>query len=211
MLDALDLIEPLGAALIAPAHGPILRDNPGAYVARYRTLSRPRLADETGDEKTLLIFYLSAYGSTARMARAIREGAEAVAGVRVSLYDLEGGEPGPFADLIEECDGLVIGSPTINADAVKPVWDLLASLAVIDTRGKLAAAFGSYGWTGEAVRMIEDRLKGLKMRVPDEGPRIKLRPTDEELDACRAFGLRLAERLAGKPQQTSVIDFAALS
>jgi flavorubredoxin len=66
-------------------------------------------------------FYMSAYGSTARMAKAVCAGAEERGGVRVSLYDLEGGEIEPFVDLIEEADGLVLGSPTINGDAVKPI------------------------------------------------------------------------------------------
>ena len=89
--------------------------------------------------------------------------------MRVSLYDLEGGEVTPFVDLIEEADALAFGSPTINGDAVKPVWDLLSSLTVVNVRGKLGAAFGSYGWSGEAVPMVEDRLRGLKLRVPVDG------------------------------------------
>ena len=94
--------------------------------------------------------------------------------MRVSLYDLEGAAPDIFTDLVEEADGLAIGSPTINADAVKPIWDLLSSLTTVSIKGKLGAAFGSYGWSGEAVRLIEDRLRGLKLRVPVEGLRVKL-------------------------------------
>jgi flavorubredoxin len=143
------------------------------------------------------------------MAEAIRAGAEEKAGIRVSLYDLEGGEVQPFVDLIESADALALGSPTINGDAAKPIWDLLSSLAVIDLKGKLGAAFGSYGWTGEAVKMIEDRLRGLKLRVPVAGLRIKLIPTEEELEECRAFGRALAGALVGG-DQGRVIDFADL-
>ena len=64
VLEALDLIEPLPLRMIAPAHGPILRDAPERYVARYRELSAPGCKNEAADEKTLLVFYLSAYGST---------------------------------------------------------------------------------------------------------------------------------------------------
>ncbi|MCX8017774.1 MAG: FprA family A-type flavoprotein, partial [Rhodocyclaceae bacterium] len=71
VIEALELIEPLPLKLIAPAHGPILRDGPQRYVARYRELSASRLKNEAADEKTLLIFYLSAYGSTRAMAEAI--------------------------------------------------------------------------------------------------------------------------------------------
>ena len=161
-------------------------------------------------ERSLVVFYMSSYGNTARMAEAIRAGAEDVAGVRVSLYDLEGGEIDPFVDLIEEADALAFGSPTINGDAVKPVWDLLSSLAVVNLKGKLGAAFGSYGWSGEAVRMIEDRMRGLKMRVPVAGLRLKLIPTEEELGECRDFGRQLAAALVGR-QEGRVIDFADLA
>jgi flavorubredoxin len=210
VVGALELIEPLELCCIAPAHGPILRDRPRAYVARYRELSTPRLKSEvSADEKTLLIFYISSYGNTARMAEAIYAAAQTVAGVRASLYDLEGGDIGTFADLLEEADGLVLGSPTINGDAVKPIWDLLSSLTVIDVKGKIGAAFGSYGWSGEAVRMIEDRLRGLKLRVPVQGLRVKLIPTLDEIEACRQFGHDLAEELVGR-RPARVIDMSDL-
>ncbi len=223
VLDALRLIEPLPLKLVAPTHGPILRERPRRYVARYRELSGggPALEPVPADSaplRTLLIFYLSAYGSTARMAEAICAGAETVPDVRVSLYDLDGGEIEPFVDLIESADAIALGSPTVNGDAVKPIWDLLSSLAVVSLRGKVGAAFGSYGWSGEAVPMIEDRLRGLKLRVPVTGLRLKLIPTDTELTDCRDFGRQLAQALVGTANgqqdhaagERAVIDFAEL-
>lgn len=210
VLEALDLLNPLPIRIVAPAHGPILRDTPGHYLRRYRELSASRLQNEAGDVKTLLIFYLSAYGSTRAMAEAIAAGAAATEGVRVSLYDLEVGEVAPFVDLIEEADGMAIGSPTINGDAVKPVWDLLSSLTAITVRGKFGAAFGSFGWSGEAVRMIEDRMTGLKLTVPVKGVRARLIPTPEEIAACRDLGRELAEHLTGQAD-TRIIDMAALA
>ena len=211
VLEALELIEPLDLRLLAPAHGPILREAPRRYVQRYRQLAEPLLTKEAGgSERTLLIFYVSAYGNTERMALALRDGAESVPGVRVSLYDLGGGEVAPFVDLVEEADGLVFGSPTINGDAVKPVWDLLSSLTLVNVRGKLGAAFGSYGWSGEAVGLIEDRLRGLKLRVPHKGIKAKLIPTEGELGACRGFGRELALHLTGAAERR-VIDMAELA
>lgn len=211
VLRALDLIEPLPLKLIAPTHGPILRDRPDRYIQRYRQLSSPALHSEiSAHQKTLLIFYISSYGNTRRMAEAIYQGAMQVDDVRVSLYDLEGGEVTPFVDLIEEADGLILGTPTINGDAVKPIWDLLSSLTVVSLKSKLGGVFGSYGWTGEGVRLVEDRLRGLKLRVPISGLRVKLIPTDDEILECQAFGLELAQELMGLrgPRAVNFADLA---
>jgi len=208
---ALALLEPLALNKILPAHGPLLRDQPQRYVQRYLELSRSALHSEIGaGEKTLLIFYISSYGNTRRMAEAVYEGAMAVEHVRVSLYDLEGSEIAPFVDLIEGADGILFGTPTINGDAVKPVWDLLSSLVVVNLKSKLGGVFGSYGWTGEGVKMVEDRLRGLKLRVPIPGIRIKLIPTEEEIEICREFGHDMAQDLMGL-RQPKVIDMADLA
>jgi flavorubredoxin len=211
VLRALELIELLPIKLIAPSHGPILRDRPQRYVQRYRQLSSPALHRDNGTrQKSLLIFYISSYGNTRRMAEAIYQGAMQIEEVRVSLYDLEGCELSPFVDLIEEADGIVLGTPTINGDAVKPVWDLLSSLTVIQLKNKLGGVFGSYGWTGEGVRLVEDRLRGLKLRVPVPGLRVKLIPTEDEIRDCRAFGLELAQELMGL-REARVINFSDLT
>jgi len=211
VIDALTLIEPLVPRLVAPAHGPILRDRPMRYIQRYHELSQPQFTtDKQSHEKTLLIFYISSYGNTRRMAEAVYHGVMAVEGARVSLYDLEGAEVKPLIDLIEDADGLLFGTPTINGDSVKPVWDVLSSLAVINVKNKLGGVFGSYGWTGEAVHMVEDRLRGLKLRVPVQGLRIKLIPTEEELLDCTKFGREIAEELMGL-RKPKVVNFADLN
>ena len=74
----------------------------------------------------------------------------------------------------------------------------MSSLTTVNVKGKFGAAFGSYGWSGEAVRLIEDRLRGLKLRVPVEGLRLKLVPDATELDACRTLGETLARHLVGE-------------
>lgn len=116
VMDALELIEPLRLDIIAPTHGPILRERPRRYVTHYRELSTSSLVERIDTEtRSLAVFYMSAYGSTARMAEAIRAGAEELPGVRVSLYDLEGGETGPFVDLIEEADAWHSAPPPSTA------------------------------------------------------------------------------------------------
>ena len=207
VLRALELIQPLQLTLIAPTHGPILRDRPQRYIQRYQQLSTPALHSELSPhQKTLLIFYISSYGNTRRMAEAIYQGAMQVEDVRVSLYDLEGGEVAPFVDLIEEADGLILGTPTINGDAVKPIWDLLSSLTVVNLKTKLGGVFGSYGWTGEGVRLVEDRLRGLKLRVPIPGLRVKLIPPRTKFWSVRHSGWNLAQELMGL-REAKVIEF----
>lgn len=208
---ALELLEPLPLQTIAPAHGPVLRDDPRDYVRRYRALSAPSL--HGADSKALLVFYISAYGATRRMAEAVAAGAGSVssdgAEVRVSLHDLEGGDTTSFVDLIEEADGLAFGSPTINGDAVKLVRDLLSSLTAVDVRGKLGAAFGSYGWSGEAVAMIEDRLRWLKLRVPVPGVKARLVPSEADFIACHELGRQAALHLLGRAEPR-VVDMSSL-
>ena len=210
VLDALKLIEPLPMCVVAPAHGPVLTDNPRRFVRRYRELAESTRLGGDGAWKTLLVIYLSAYGNTRAMAEVVAAGARTLDEVRVIVFDLDTLSQTDLVDLVEASDGLVIGCPTINGDAVKPVWELLSSLAAIDVRGKLGGAFGSYGWSGEAVPMIEERLRGLKFRVPQKGVRARLIPTPSELAECRKFGVDLAKHLAGRADNR-IVDMAALA
>jgi NADH oxidase (H2O-forming) len=98
-------------------------------------------------------------------------------------------------DRIENADGILIGSPTFNQDALKPVWDALSVVCPINVRGRLAAAFGSFGWSGEAVKLIEDRMKGLKFKVVESGLRFNFTPSDMDLQVTEEFADKFAELL----------------
>lgn len=199
VISALKLLEPLEINIIAPVHGPILRSDPQFYMDLYKKWSHEDyLAKEKYGDKRVNIFYASSYGATKIISEAIFEGIESIEGARAGLYDLEALEKENMIRLLEESDGIAVGSPTINGDAVEPAWILLAQLAYIDTRGKMGIAFGSYGWSGEACRMLEDRLKGLKLRVPMEALRLKMFPNDEELKKAFDYGKEFAEILKGK-------------
>lgn len=189
-LQAIQRIQNLEIKMIAASHGPILRSDPWAYVRNYKEWSQ--LPQKEG--KNLLVFYASAYGATARMAREIANGAGS-AGIRASLLDATAVDVGQLLPEIEAADGIAVGSPTINGDAVKPVWDLLSSLATLKIRGKVGAAFGSYAWSGEAPGLVTERLKGLKFKVVEPPVRAALIPTEAQLEECREFGLKIAEAL----------------
>jgi hypothetical protein len=198
VLDALALIEPLPTAPDRPG----ARPDPAPPAARLRA-SLPRTGHaapvqrgaQREDAGRLLHLGLRQHPAHGRSARRRRRSHRRRA--RLALRPRRR-RVGIFTDLIEEADGLAFGSPTINGDAVKPVWDLLSSLTTVNVKGKLGAAFGSYGWSGEAVRLIEDRLRGLKLRVPVEGLRIKLVPDRRELGACHDLGEQLARHLTGQ-------------
>jgi len=96
---------------------------------------------------------------------------------------------------IETADALLFGSPTLNNDAVKPIWDILTSLVTLDIKGKIAASFGSMGWSGEAVEMLDHRLTSLKLKVQVPGLTATLVPSSDDLQKCIAFGRSIAQQL----------------
>ncbi len=189
---ALDKMEDLPIQMIAPSHGPILRTDIHQYVEEYRSWCA---VPQRGEKPRVLVFYASSYGNTRRMAESVADGCRK-AGGEVSLFDLEVTEAGSILDEVEAADALAVGSLTINGDAVKPVWNFLSSLATIKLRGKAAAAFGCYGWSGEAVKYMEERFKALKLNVPAEGVRAQMMVTQQDLDACRELGEKLTEAVS---------------
>ncbi len=198
-LNALKLYDKLDINIIAPLHGPILRQKPYKYIEYYRKWSQNDFKDVFHGKKVVSIFYLTSYKNTKDMAESIFEGAESVKGIIANVYDLASIEEQNMINILEESDGILIGTPTINADAPKPVWDLLSCMMLLEKRGKTGGAFGSYGWSGEAVEMILHRLKSLNFKVPPLEPmKIKLIPTQEELNQCYDYGVEFAEIVNGK-------------
>ena len=193
-LRALEKISDLPISTIGPSHGPVLRTDINSYVEKYRSWSS---VPGKGKVPTVLVFVASAYGNTASMAESFAEGVRQN-GCKVKIFNLESADVAEFVDQIEAADAIAVGSLTINGDAVRPVWDLLSVLATVKLRGKLGASFGSYGWSGEAPRLIEDRLKGLKFKVPFENIRVHMTPVGEDLEACRELGRNIAGVLTGK-------------
>ncbi len=189
-INALNKIEKLDIDIIAPSHGLILRSDPKKYLDLYRKWSTvPKK-----DYKSALVVYASSYGGTEKMAETIAHTLHK-SNIHTTLMDFTGVDISALVDMIENTDALIVGSATIQADALKFVWDLLASLTTIDVRGKIGAAFGTYAWSGEAAKMIEDRLRALKFNVPEPFVRAKMIPTDEEQKSVKEFAERLATHI----------------
>jgi len=199
VLQALNLYKQYEIDVIAPLHGPVLRSNPQYYIDKYEMWSTgAKYKKSVAGRKIISVFYMSSYDNTLAMAEKITEGADAVDGVVASMYDLASLEEKNMVDLLEESKAVIVGSPTINGDAVKPAWDLLSCMPYLDSAGKIGAAFGSYGWTGEAPEMLHDRMRWLKFRLPLAPLKVKLIPTEAELAECYAFGREVAEIAMGK-------------
>ena len=92
-------------------------------------------------------------------------------------------------------DGILVGSPTINQNTLLPVYKLFSVINPIRDKGKPAAAFGSFGWSGEAVGLITEHLKNLKMKVVSEGATARFLPDQEESDSLVRFGEEFARSL----------------
>ena len=89
---------------------------------------------------------------------------------------------------INKCSGLLIGSPTLLADTLPPIWTILGSLNPVIHRGLHASCFGSYGWSGDALKNIEQRFNQLKFNIPVAPLGVMFRPSEDELEKAFAFG-----------------------
>lgn len=191
VLEALDKIKQLDIQMIAPSHGPILRTNPQKYINAYRDWSTPKPPQ---NKKLIVILYVSIYGNTKKMAEAIAKGASTV-NTEVKLMDVSGISPEHIRSEIESADGLLFGSPTMNGDAIKPIWDMINILFSLNIKGKKCATFGTYGWSGEAAKLMEDRLRGLRLNVALPPLKINFIPTEDILKKCSIYGYDFAKSL----------------
>ncbi len=197
MLKAIDKIDPLKISMICPGHGPILRTTWKEKVQLSRKYSEQFFNSREGLQKRILISYVSAYGYTKEMANIIAQGIREAGEIEVKVLDIENIPLGELEENIVRSGGILIGSPTINRNTLLPVYKLFAVINPIRDKGKLAASFGSYGWSGEAVPLIENHLRNLKLDVVQDGLATKFLPSGEQINELlefgRTFGLKFLE------------------
>lgn len=195
VLKGLDKLSGLDIERCCTSHGPVLTKGGrlGEVMEKYRAWSQP----VQNAHALIPIFYCSAYGNTGRAAAAIREGILSVKpDAEVTLFNIIEHDMGMLGAQMARSDAFLIGSPTLNRDAVPPVWQLLAHVDAINMQKRPVAVFGSYGWSGEAVPAIVNRLSQLKLAVFGEGLRWNFVPSEEELKKARQFGEEFARSLA---------------
>lgn len=185
MIKALDRVEDMDISMICTGHGPVLvGDRIKAVMKQYREWST---VVNPNPGKTVIIPYVSAYGYTKTLAEKIAEGIRDSGEIAVRSYDMVEADAAKVSEELLFADGILLGTPTIVGEALKPIWDLTLGMFPGTHGGKFAGAFGSYGWSGEGVPHITERLKQLRMKV-SEGFRVRFKPSEADLVSAYEYG-----------------------
>jgi flavorubredoxin/flavin reductase (DIM6/NTAB) family NADH-FMN oxidoreductase RutF len=187
---ALEKLAPFSVKFYAPGHGPMVLYALNHLTQAYRQWNQQQNAQET----TVALIYASAYGNTATLAQAIAKGITK-ASVSVESINCEAADPAEIRAAVEKSAGFIIGSPTLGGHAPTQVQTALGIVLSTAAKSKLVGVFGSYGWSGEAIDLIEDKLRDAGYQFGFETIRVKFKPTDLTLQICKETGTDFAQSL----------------
>ena len=176
--------------MICPDHGIIWRKNPQKIVDAYVNWCRQK------PQKKAVVVYDTMWHSTEKMANAIVAGISQE-GVPAKPLHLRKWHRSEVMTEIFDAGAIVVGSPTLNNQLFPSLADLLVYMKGLKPLNKIGAAFGSYGWSGEAVKMINRELEDMKFDVIDPGLRIQYVPDKEALEACYELGRKIGKAVNG--------------
>lgn len=171
--------------MIAPSHGVIWRKDPFQIVTKYMEWARQK------PEPTAVVVYATMWNATERMAKAIAEGL-IESGVDTKVYHAALADGNDLMVEIFKSRLLVFGSSTHNNGILPSMAKMLEEMRGLRFKNKIGATFGSYGWSGESIKEMEEVFKRAAIPVVREGIRFKWQPTEEDLGKCRAYGRELA-------------------
>jgi len=187
ILDRLDGLPMRG---IAPGHGPAITESWRSLLADYRrwgaTLQKSR--------RSVALLFASAYGNTAAIADALAQGV-AKTGVRVESINCEFATSDQLIEAIRTCDALLIGSPTLGGHAPTPIVSALGTVLAEGDRSKPVGVFGSYGWSGEAIDLLETKLRDGGFVFAFAPIRVRFSPDVATLRTLDETGTSLGRRL----------------
>ncbi|RKD26003.1 flavoprotein [Ammoniphilus oxalaticus] len=163
----MEAMEELDVQLIAPSHGYLIRKDVEKFVNLYAEMS----ADSDCNKKVTII-YTTIRNNTRKIAHIMQEKLEEY-NIEVAVFNADRADHDEILDCVAEADAVFIGSSTKYADLIGGLEDVLKKLKEINLEGKIAAAFGSYGWSGEAIEVIQDYLKETNMNVQTTAQIIK--------------------------------------
>jgi len=187
---AIDKLAPFPAKAYAPGHGTIARYSLSRFSYDYRQWCQ----QQKSQELRVALLYASAYGNTATLAQAIAQGL-IKAGVAVESINCEQAEPAEITRSLQTCDGFIIGSPTLGGHVPTQIQTALGLVLSTVAKTKLAGVFGSYGWSGEAIDLIETKLQDANYRFGFESIRVRFSPDAATLAACETAGAEFAQVL----------------
>jgi flavorubredoxin/flavin reductase (DIM6/NTAB) family NADH-FMN oxidoreductase RutF len=187
---ALDKLATVNAQCYAPAHGPVVRYSLSRFSFDYRQWCQ----EQEQQELRVALLYASAYGNTAVLAGAIAQGL-LQSEVAVESINCESASTAEITRAVEACDGFIIGSPTLGGHAPAQIQTALGLILSAAPKTRLAGVFGSYGWSGEAVDLIEGKLQDANYRFGFEPIRVRFSPTEAALEECITAGREFAQAL----------------
>lgn len=174
--------------MIAPDHGLIWRDNPLQIVSAYDEWSK-----QVAKQKALIIFD-TMWHSTEMMAKAIADGL-VENGTSIKLMDLCADHRSDIITQLLDAKAVIIGSATLNNGMLPRMADMLCYMKGLRPVGKIGAAFGSYGWSGEAVKLITKSLEEMKIKVLNPGLSLQFVPDHEGLRKCVELGREIGKAI----------------
>ena len=188
VVKLLDQVQELGLEIdtIAPDHGIIWRKNTGAILEAYRRWG----SQETKAKAT--IAYDSMWHSTETMGKAVME-ALIKEGLEVKFMDLKVNHRSDIMTEMLDSKAFLFGSPTLNNGMMPYLADLLHYVRGLKPLGRIGAAFGSYGWSGEAVKMLNGLMEEMGVKLVHPGVKIQYVPTHESLKQCTELGQAVAK------------------
>jgi len=189
VIRKIEEIQKLGLkiSMIAPSHGIIWRSNPTKIVEAYLRWAKGEARNK------ILVVYDTMWSSTEKMAKAIVEGITSE-GVETMLFRIPFSDRGDIIKELLEAKGILIGSSTINNGVLPTVAPFLEEMQGLRPRNKIAAAFGSYGWGGGAVKTIEEKLEKAGMQLVAPALTVKWVPDKNEIQKCFDFGKEFAKK-----------------
>jgi flavorubredoxin len=195
MLKAVEKTRPLDIDFICPGHGPVHKENISKALDLSEMYANHYMEIVSEKNKlNILIAYVSAYGYTKEAAHLIAEGILESEGLSVDITDIENISPEELEAKLIMADGILVGSPTINQNTLLPVYKLFALINPIRDKGKLAGAFGSYGWSGESPNLILENFRLLKLKIFEETAAFKFAAKNQKKENLIQFGRNFSQR-----------------
>ena len=191
-----DRLEEVAIQAMAPGHGPMLNQSWRSLFNDYRRWGE----GQRRSPLSVALLFASAYGNTAAMASALGQGI-AKAGVRVQSMNCEFSGADDLRQAIHTSQALLIGSPTLGGHVPTPIMAALGTVLAEAERTTLVGVFGSFGWSGEAIDLLERKLRDCGFPFAFPTLRVRFSPDDATLKRCEEIGTDLGQTLHRKQQQ----------